>query len=326
MANGATRINPESCNAALAQADSPGSGRCPALPATHPRERRVTTPAPPTYLHAMETIPFSPDLSAYFARIGYTGPRTPTLDTLGAIQLAHLQTVPFENIDVLLGRTINIEPAAVEAKIVRGGRGGYCFEQNTLFREVLRAIGFTVTPVLSRVRRNVPADVRTPLTHMVLIIEINGREWLADVGFGSVGITGPLAVDRTDEQETPHEPHRLVKKDRTILHQVRLGEEWVDVYEFLPEEPAPIDFELGNWFSCTHPRAHFRSNLVVSRVDGPRRLAIFNREFSERGLDGRANTRVIASPEELLDLLTGRFGLNLPAGTRISIPATPWDQ
>ena len=289
-------------------------------------ERRVTPYAEVAYFPAMEALPSSPDLSAYFSRIGYAGPATPTLATLRAIQLAHLQAVPFENIDVLLGRTIDIAPAAIEAKIVRAARGGYCFEQNTLFREALRMIGFNVTRLLSRVRRNVPPDVRTPLTHMVLLVELEGRQWLADVGFGSVGTTAPLALDRTDEQETPHEPHRLLRKNGTILHQAKLGGEWADVYEFVPEEPAPIDFELGNWFSCTHPNSHFRSNLIVTRVDGAKRLSIFNREFTERGLDGRADTRVIATPEDLLDLLTRRFGLNLPAGTRIDIPAAPWDE
>ncbi|HUG09567.1 MAG TPA: arylamine N-acetyltransferase [Opitutaceae bacterium] len=273
----------------------------------------------------MDAPPFSPDLDAYFARIGYAGAREPTLDTLGAIQLAHLNTIPFENVDVLLGHRIHMEPAAVEAKLVHARRGGYCFEQNTLLREVLRALGFKVTALLSRVRRNVPPDVLTPLTHMVLVVAIDGREWLADVGFGSVGITAPLALDRTEEQETPHEPHRLVRVGRTILHQVKLGADWIDVYEFLPEEPAPIDFELGNWFSCTHPRAHFTSNLIASRVDGPQRLAIFNREFTVRGRDGRADTRAIASPEDLFDLLTQRFGINLPAGMRIDIPAAPWE-
>ncbi|HEY5550253.1 MAG TPA: arylamine N-acetyltransferase [Opitutaceae bacterium] len=273
----------------------------------------------------MDAPTFTPDLDAYFARIGYTGPREPTLDTLRTIQLTHLNTIPFENVDVLLGRRIHMEPAAVETKLVRARRGGYCFEQNTLFREVLRRIGFSVTPFLARVRRNVPPEVRTPLTHMVLSVEIDGRGWLADVGFGSVGITAPLALDRADEQETPHEPHRLVQRNGTILHQVKLAEEWADVYEFVPEEPAPIDFELGNWFSCTHPKAHFTSNLIVTRVDGAKRLSIFNREFTKRGHDGRAESRLIASHEDLLDLLTRRFGLNLPEGMQIEIPAAAWD-
>jgi N-hydroxyarylamine O-acetyltransferase len=268
---------------------------------------------------------FSLDLDAYLARTGCTAPREPGLATLRALQLAHIQTVPFENVDVLLGRKISMEPSTVVDKIVVRRRGGYCFEQNTLFLEVLRAIGFRVTPMLARVRRNAPPDVRTPLTHMVLCVEIDGRHWLADVGFGAVGATAPLALDTEDEQATPHEPHRLVRTGGAIMHQVKLGEEWADVYLFVPEEPAPIDFELGNWFSCTHPRAHFINNLVVSRVDGDLRLTIFNRELTIRALDGSAEKEVIASPEQLLELLAGRFGLAFPAGTRIEIPATPWE-
>lgn len=273
----------------------------------------------------MADPPNIPDPDAYFARIGFPASRNPTLETLKALQLAHVQAVPFENIDVLLGRTINIEPAAVADKIITRRRGGYCFEQNTLFREVLRRIGFKVTPFLARVRRNVPPEVRTPLTHMVLQVEIEGRHWLADVGFGAVGSTAPLALDTGEEQETPLEPHRLLRTNGAIMHQVLLAGEWTDVYVFVPHEPAPIDFELGNWFSCTHPRAHFTNNLVVSRVDGERRFNIFNREFTVRWPDGRGDKESIDGPDQLLDLLATKFGLQIPAGTRINIPAAPWD-
>jgi N-hydroxyarylamine O-acetyltransferase len=269
---------------------------------------------------------FSLDLDAYLARTGCTASREESLATFRALQLAHIHTVPFENVYVLLGRTISMEPAAVTETLVARRRGGYCFEQNTHFREVLCAIGFRVTPLLARVRRNAPPDVRTPLTHMVLSVEIDGRSWLTDVGFGAVGATVPLALDTEDVQPTPHEPHRLVRAGRAIMHQVKLGGDWADVYEFVAEKPAPIDFELGNWFSCTHPKAHFTNNLIVSRVDGDKRLTIFNREFTIRALDGSAEKEDIASLERLLELLAERFGLAFPAGTRIEIPAAPWDR
>lgn len=265
------------------------------------------------------------DLDAYLARIGYNGPVEPTLEVLRAIQFAHVQTIPFENIDVLLGRRIEIDLPSVVGKLVVSRRGGYCFEQNTLFREVLAAIGFRVTPLLARVRRNVPPEVRTPLTHMVLVVEIEGHRWLADVGFGSVGITAPISLETDESQGTPLEPHRLVPADGGIMHQAKLGEEWVDVYLFIPDQPPPIDFELGNWFSCTHPRALFTNNLVVTRVDGRVRHSIQNREFTTRSADGSAEKQTIESPAHLLELLDAKFGLRFPAGTRIDIPAVPWD-
>lgn len=267
---------------------------------------------------------FAPDLDAYCARIGYSGPRDASLATLRALHLHHMAAVPFENLDVLLGRRINLDPAVVAEKTIGRRRGGYCFEQNALFREVLRALGFTVTPLLARVRWQVPAEVFTPLTHNVLRVEVDGRSWLADVGFGAVGSTAPLALDTAEPQPTPHEMRRLIPSPGGLTHQVLYGDTWGDVYRFSLEPPAPIDFELGNWFSCTHPRAHFTNNLVVTRVRGSERLIIFNREFTLRRADGSADRREIASPAELLTLLAEHFDLHFPADTRFSIPAAPW--
>jgi len=264
------------------------------------------------------------DLAAYFARIGYTGPREPTLAVLRALQLQHMIAVPFENLDVLLGRHISIEPSAIQKKIIHDKRGGYCFEQNSLFRDVLRAVGFIVTPLLARVRWQVPADYRTPLTHMVLRVEAEGRSWLVDVGMGGVCITGPLAFDTEAEQSTPHEPRRLLNRAGTTLHQLRSGNDWMDVFEFTQAEPAPMDFELGNWYSCTHPRAKFMNNLVVTRVERDRRVIIFNCDFTLRHPDGRAETKNIGSPDELLELLAKQFHLKFPAGTRFGQPGAAW--
>ncbi len=266
----------------------------------------------------------SADLDAYFTRIGHAGPRPPTLATLRALQLAHVSAVPFENLDVLLGRRISLEPAAVHRKLVHDRRGGYCFENNSLFRDVLRALGFTVTPLLARVRWQVPAGVKTPLTHMVLRVELDGRAWLADVGFGGVGATGPLLLEPGLEQDTPHERRRLIARDDYLVHQVRFGDTWGDVYQFRLEEPAPMDFEMGNVFSWSHPQAHFRNNLVVTLVRPDHRLIVFNGEFTVRHRDGRAETRPVGSPDDLLALLADRFGLHFPAGTRLGPPGSPW--
>lgn len=268
----------------------------------------------------------TPDLDAYFARIGYSGPRTPTLETLRALQWHHVLAVPFENLDVLLGRRISMDPAAIAQKIVTQHRGGYCFEQNSLFRDVLRALGFQVTPLLGRVRWQIPADVATPLTHMLLRVDIDGRPWLADVGFGSASLPAPLALDTDAEQATPMEPRRIVRSGPTLTHQIRLGDTWTDVYRFSLDEPAPIDFEVGNWFSCTHPTAHFLNTLVVTRLRPNRRIVIFNRELTFRARDGSAERRDIASRAELLALLAEHFDLHFPAGTRFGPPGFLWPQ
>jgi N-hydroxyarylamine O-acetyltransferase len=265
-----------------------------------------------------------PNLDGYFARIGHAGPRTATLETLRAVQLRHVCAIPFENLDVVLGRTILLDLPAVERKLVQERRGGYCYEQNTLLAAVLRALGFHVTPLIARVRWQVPPETSTGRTHMVLRVELDGRPWLVDGGFGSVGPSAPLALDTDAEQATPHEPRRIVRRGDYLVHQVRLGAEWGDAYQFTRDEVPPIDYEVANWYSNKHPNSHFQHNLIATRVLPAGRVRIFNREFTQRGPDGVAHKREIANHDELLRLLAEHFDLHFPAGTRFSAPNLLW--
>ena len=264
------------------------------------------------------------DLEGYFRRVGFAGERTPDLGTLRALHHRHVSAIPFENLDVLLGRPIDIELRAIERKLIHDRRGGYCFEHNTLFGAVLRSLGFPVTPLLARVRWQAPADYRTPLTHMILRVECGGRPWLVDVGFGGVGSTAPLALDSAGEQATPHEPRRLLSRGGKLVHQLLGSDGWADVYEFTSEEPAPFDFEMGNWVSCTHPKAHFRSKLVVTRAGPGCRYGVLNREFTIRRNDGTMEKQEIASADALLALLADRFDLHFPPGTRFGGGEVAW--
>lgn len=264
------------------------------------------------------------NLDAYFSRIGYHGPRTPTIETLNAIHRAHAQAIPFENLDVLLGRPISLAPSAVFDKLVRDRRGGYCFEQNILLASALRALGFQLVPMLARVRWQVPEGVPTPQTHMLLRVEIGGQPWLADAGFGGVGLTRAIPLDTDTEHGAPGEWRRCVRDGRYLLQQVRFDTDWLDVYRFAVEEAPPIDFEVANWFTSTHPESRFRKNLIVARVDGDRRLAVQNREFVLRRSGHPPEKREIESPEELLAILAQYFGLRFPPGTRFGPPGSPW--
>ncbi len=130
------------------------------------------------------------DLDAYLRRIDYGGGIEPTLPSLQALHLAHATHIPFENLDILLGRSIRLDLESLQAKLVAGGRGGYCFEQNTLFAAVLRALGFDVTLLAARVRFG--ANRVLPRTHMALQVHIDNTDWLADVGFGAAGLLLPI--------------------------------------------------------------------------------------------------------------------------------------
>lgn len=264
------------------------------------------------------------DLEAYFARIGYNGPPDATRATLQAIHAHHARAIPYENLDVLLGRPIRLDPAALEQKLVRDRRGGYCFEQNGLLRDALRALGFRVAPLAARVRWQAPPEVITPLTHMLLRVEVDGKAYLADVGFGSISLVTPLQFDTEAEQINALEPRRLVRRGPLFTHQARLGHDWADVYQFSLAEPPPIDFELSNWWTSTHPQSRFVQNLMVARPDKDRRFALLNREFTVRYRDGRVERRTLDTPDELLAVLAQHFGLRFPPGTRFGQPGSPW--
>ncbi len=264
------------------------------------------------------------DLDAYFQRIGYRGPKAPTLDVLHAITSAHVQSIPFENLDVLLGRPIALEPEALLRKLVTDRRGGYCFEQNGLFLHVLETLGFDVKPLSARVRLQRPRDFLPPRTHVFLRVELEGETWFTDVGVGGASLTCAIRFRENDEQPTPHEPRRFIREGNVWFHQLRYGTTWQDVYEFTTEEMPFIDRTVSNWFTSAHPQSHFRDRLMAARaLPEGRRLALLNRDFTIRERDGRADTRTIASPEELLAILDEHFGLQFPPETRFATPGAP---
>ena len=132
------------------------------------------------------------DLDAYCARINYTGLRDISLATLKGLHFAHVHSVPFENLDIHLGKPISLTPADLFAKIVTHKRGGYCYEVNSFFAMALQAIGFQVECLLARVLFNLTAVY--PRSHQLLLITLNDELWIADVGFGSCCLREPLRL------------------------------------------------------------------------------------------------------------------------------------
>jgi len=265
------------------------------------------------------------DLAAYFRRTGYTGPVSPTLDALNGIMRAHVETIPFENLDVLRERGIDLSEEALQQKLVTDNRGGYCFEQNGLLLLVLQGIGFQVTPLSARVRYQRPRDYTPARTHVFLRVDIDGKPWIADCGVGALSLTSAIRLDLEGEQSTTHEPRRIVREGNRWFHQVRFGDEWHDVLEFTGEEMPLIDREVANWFTSTHPQSHFKNRLIAARALPDRgRLTLLNRELSVRDRTGQAQTRLIETPTELVRVLDEAFGLRLPPETIFPCTALDW--
>lgn len=252
------------------------------------------------------------DIDGYCRRIGYTGARAPTLETLRAIHLLHPQAIAFENLDVMLGQGVRLDAGSLQRMMVQGGRGGYCFEQNSLQFHALTALGFVVTAMMARVRYQVPDDVRTGQTHMLLLVDFDGAPYIADVGFGGNTMTAPLRLDDAAEQATPHGPFRLVAASNGYRVEARLRDAWAPLYLFASEPQHSLDLEIGNWFTSTHPESRFKRGLIAARVVPDGRFALNDRELDFHRLNAPSERRVLQTESELRDALTGLFGLTLP--------------
>lgn len=265
------------------------------------------------------------DLDAYCARIGYAGSREPGESVLHALHYAHARAIPFENLDILLGRPLSLNLADLQQKLVRARRGGYCFEQNALFAAILRAMGFEVTTLLARVRFGIPAEQQTPRTHMVLRVDTDGGPWLADVGFGGLGLTVPLRMEPDAVQPSHLETYRLVVDDADPSQarphawrlQALLASNWADVYTFTLEPQFPVDFEVANHFTATHPRSHFTQMIVCALPSGDCRYVLRGPELGVRRA-GVVERTPIGDPDEVLEVLAKHFGLFFPPGTRFT--------
>jgi N-hydroxyarylamine O-acetyltransferase len=257
------------------------------------------------------------DLGAYLRRVGYAGALEPTLSALQALHLGHAAHIPFENLDILLGRPIRLDLESLQAKLVAGGRGGYCFEQNTLFAAVLREVGFDVTLLAARVRFG--ANRILPRTHMALSVRIDNTAWLADVGFGAAGLLLPIRFADEAEVRQFAWTYRLAEEGGQWVLQSRRDSAWVDLYAFTLEPQLAVDFEVANHYVSTHPQSRFVQSLTAQRVGPEARHTLVNRDYSvDRGTEISRHT--LRNDDELLELLAGTFGLSFPAGTRFRLP------
>ncbi|MEJ2085942.1 MAG: arylamine N-acetyltransferase [Acidobacteriota bacterium] len=248
------------------------------------------------------------DLEAYCGRIRIDIPEEPTLETLKDLQASHLNHIPFENVDVVLRRGIKLDLESLQAKLVRSGRGGYCFEHNTLFAAVLRQLGFEVHTLEARVRPPGSSEI-LPRTHMVLSVVVEGVSWLADVGFGGDGPLHP--VSRGSEIEAPTgEAYRVVDEtDRIQVLQRFWSGRWNDLYAFSREPVHPVDFQVANHFTSTYPESIFLKRLTIQRFEGERRHILRHRTYTVRkGTDESVRE---VERDEVAPLVRSVFGLSL---------------
>jgi N-hydroxyarylamine O-acetyltransferase len=259
---------------------------------------------------ATETGVRKVNLGAYFERIGFRGNPRADIATLRELHIKHPCTIPFENLSTLLGEPVPLNIAALEDKLVHRRRGGYCFEQNTLFAHVLETIGFKLTALAARVVWN--PGYQNPRTHMALLVEQSGQRWLCDVGFGGATLTAPLTFDIDVQQATPHEPFRIEAVGEEFELQIRLGDRWRPVYRFDLQAQRAIDYEAMNFYVASHPGSQFRRVLMAGRPNLGGRYAIGGNQFTRYEAGTAVQQRAIRSAASLKLLLANEFKINLP--------------
>jgi N-hydroxyarylamine O-acetyltransferase len=207
------------------------------------------------------------DLEAYLQRIG--APRDPTL---AEVHRAHVTAIPFENLDPQAGIPVELDPTALQRKLVHERRGGYCFEHNLLLATALTELGAEVEPMLARVRWGAPVGTIRGRTHLLLRVTIDGEVWHADVGFGAGTLMEPIPFGPSGVHEQWGWRFRVVPEGAELVLQAEDTGSWRDVYAFEPEPCPLIDIELSNWYTATHPKSGFVAGLNVARQlpDGTR--------------------------------------------------------
>lgn len=255
------------------------------------------------------------DLPAYLARIGLTGQPSPTATTLDALHRGHTTSIPFENLDIMLGRDIPLDVRSLQRKLVASRRGGYCFEHAALFAAVLERLGFRFTALSGRVTLGGEWSSRPP-THALIVVETEGRRLLCDVGFGR----GPLEpVELVDGHEVDQDGWRLRltsepvddvfgTKRHILWH--RVGDVWIDRHTFTDDPQFPIDYRVRSHFVSTSPRSPFTTRPFVQRFTADMHHTLDDSTLTSAGPDGAQSARDVPVGE-LPELLRDVFDIDL---------------
>mgnify|MGYP001817042673 FL=1 len=246
-------------------------------------------------------------IQGYLERIGLND--VPVADEAGlrALHRAQFFTVPFENLDIHLGRGIDPSLEAVFAKVVERKRGGYCFELNGLLNTALNACGFDARPLLARVHLEGDASART---HQLCLVDLDGRPWITDAGFGGGGPREPLPLEEGAHFDDGVQACRLTRSELWgWLLQTRDKGKWKDSYSFDLGVATTNDIRLGNWFTSTSPHTHFTRTRTVSLPTETGRINLRDMEWTEVvGED--AATRTVPGGDAYMRILADRFGID----------------
>jgi len=264
------------------------------------------------------------NVAAYFDRIGYRGPAEPTVDTVHELVAAHNGSIPFENLDSLVGIPVaDLSAAALTYKLVHHRRGGYCYEHNGLMGYALEALGFGVERLAGRVVWMNPDGPLPAQTHQVLSVTVPGADGplLVDVGFGGQTLTSPIRLEPGPVQETRHEPYRIRDRGDSYQLEAEINGEWQPLYMFNTRPQPRIDLEVGSWYVSTHPNSFFVTGLTAALVTDDARWNMRGRNLAIHS-GGETEKIRLETASEVLETLADRFGIDMAdLGDRVDVEA-----
>jgi N-hydroxyarylamine O-acetyltransferase len=249
-------------------------------------------------------------LHDYLERVRVSEPLAADRESLRTLHVAHREAFLFENVSIQTGGGISVALEDIERKFLDERRGGYCFEHNTLFSAALREVGFAVTALLGRVRRGPPE--RWCRTHMVLRVTIDNEPWLADVGFGGIGLLEPIPMRDGASSDQVGLTYTLRREaDVWVLRAESVPTSVPeDLYEFSEDPQTPGDVEVANHYTSTHPDSMFRRTLTIQRTTRAERTLLRHNTFT-RYVGGRIEERVIGNADARA-IARDVFGVTLP--------------
>ncbi|HTT64901.1 MAG TPA: arylamine N-acetyltransferase [Bryobacteraceae bacterium] len=246
------------------------------------------------------------DIPAYLERIAYAGPLDGSPDTLRALHLAHLYTVPFENLDIHLGRPLSLDGTALFDKIVTRRRGGFCYELNGLFCALLRDLGFRVTMLSAEVARKA-GGFSPPFDHLTLRVDLD-EPWLVDIGFGD-GFRWPVRLEDGADQPQEDAVYLIIRDgDYRVLMRRNPGDDWTPQYRFTLQPHVLADFAERCWFHQTSPESHFTQGRICTLATPEGRVTLSGMRLIETTLAGRAESH-LSGEAEYAAALRERFGV-----------------
>lgn len=258
------------------------------------------------------------DLDQYLAFIGFDGDRTPSLDALRRLQHGHVLNIKWENLDAVLHKHVALDIPTVQAKLLRGSRGGYCYEHVALFAAALQRLGFDFFGIQGRVQMG--ATTIRPATHGMLVVRLDGELWLCDVGFGASPLV-PIRLVDDDVISDGSWTYQLLRSQVTpgadgwtLSEAAGDGTQpgWMSRHTFVLEPQYPIDFRVANYFVAASPHSPFSTRVFVQRFEPARLYVLDHRELHDIRPGVGRETREL-TPDQVLVTLREIFGIELGA-------------